>query len=642
MTMSRPALTHDEALDLAAALRPRARSSPPRMAAVREHLATCPESARRVRGARRGRAVPAGVAGRRAGRAAGGARRPDHGRRRGRPRRANRGRADDPGAGRRTHRAGSLPVRGRAHRPGRAHAEPARAADWVAAIAAVLAIARPGRVERPAPGPGQRPRAAGDRGRAVPDRGDDRPRRRRASPAARRRSSRRRPRAGRAASPSVASDGSVQFAMQDLAPTSGSQVYETWAILPNSNPVPLGSFTVDASGVALVHLEAGPGRARDGRRGLPRAAGRRDRRQRRSCRSASRRRRRASETRGRSAAPGTLSPRSVSSEPLPADCPRSSADCAAATIASASVPSAGNRATPAETDTRRPPIGRQLGDAVEDPPGDRRTGRARAPRGGTRRRRGGRPCRRAGPRPRAPTATDRSTSSPASRPPASFVAAKSSTSKIATETSLPCRPARASSSSRTRANVRRFARPVSGSVWASRSNHSERSATVDASRDRSTATAARSATARRNAAWSSLERLVGGPDEERPRRGSARSRPGRRSAGRRSRPASAISARSRAAAVSGWSGAATAATRAAWAASSSPTVKASSASGRSGSWRLIAALVAPTAARRRRRASRAPRRGRRRGRQRRGTGGERRRAGSGRRVASSATGGLLK
>jgi len=57
---------------------------------------------------------------------------------------------------------------------------------------------------------------------------------------------------------SVASDGSVQFAMQDLAPTSGNQVYETWAIPPGSNPVPLGSFTVDASGVASFTSKQGP------------------------------------------------------------------------------------------------------------------------------------------------------------------------------------------------------------------------------------------------------------------------------------------------------------------------------------------------------------------------------------------------
>jgi hypothetical protein len=56
----------------------------------------------------------------------------------------------------------------------------------------------------------------------------------------------------------VASDGSVQFAMQDLAPTSGTQVYETWAILPGSNPVPLGSFQVDASGTASFTSKQGP------------------------------------------------------------------------------------------------------------------------------------------------------------------------------------------------------------------------------------------------------------------------------------------------------------------------------------------------------------------------------------------------
>ena len=56
----------------------------------------------------------------------------------------------------------------------------------------------------------------------------------------------------------VASDGSIQFAMQDLAPTSGTQVYETWAILPGSNPVPLGSFQVDASGTVSFTSKQGP------------------------------------------------------------------------------------------------------------------------------------------------------------------------------------------------------------------------------------------------------------------------------------------------------------------------------------------------------------------------------------------------
>jgi hypothetical protein len=56
----------------------------------------------------------------------------------------------------------------------------------------------------------------------------------------------------------VASDGSVQFAMQDLAPTSGSQVYETWAIVGSGAPVPIGSFTVDASGTASFTSKQGP------------------------------------------------------------------------------------------------------------------------------------------------------------------------------------------------------------------------------------------------------------------------------------------------------------------------------------------------------------------------------------------------
>ena len=56
----------------------------------------------------------------------------------------------------------------------------------------------------------------------------------------------------------VASDGSIQFAMEDLAPTSGDQVYETWAIAGDAAPVPLGSFTVDESGVASFTSQQGP------------------------------------------------------------------------------------------------------------------------------------------------------------------------------------------------------------------------------------------------------------------------------------------------------------------------------------------------------------------------------------------------
>jgi Anti-sigma-K factor rskA, C-terminal/Putative zinc-finger len=56
----------------------------------------------------------------------------------------------------------------------------------------------------------------------------------------------------------VASDGSIQFAMEDLAPTSGNQVYETWAIVGDAAPVPLGSFTVDTTGVASFTSKQGP------------------------------------------------------------------------------------------------------------------------------------------------------------------------------------------------------------------------------------------------------------------------------------------------------------------------------------------------------------------------------------------------
>ncbi|MFL5775214.1 MAG: anti-sigma factor domain-containing protein [Chloroflexota bacterium] len=56
----------------------------------------------------------------------------------------------------------------------------------------------------------------------------------------------------------VAPDGSIQFAMEDLAPTTGSQVYETWAIASDGAPVPLGSFTVDESGTVAFTSKQGP------------------------------------------------------------------------------------------------------------------------------------------------------------------------------------------------------------------------------------------------------------------------------------------------------------------------------------------------------------------------------------------------
>ena len=72
----------------------------------------------------------------------------------------------------------------------------------------------------------------------------------------------------------IDSGGAVTMAMQDLAPTSGQQVYEAWVIGGDGVPVPIGSFQVGngrtgsmtASGVKAssgavlaLTLEAGPG-----------------------------------------------------------------------------------------------------------------------------------------------------------------------------------------------------------------------------------------------------------------------------------------------------------------------------------------------------------------------------------------------
>ncbi len=60
----------------------------------------------------------------------------------------------------------------------------------------------------------------------------------------------------------VTASGEVTLAMQNLAPTSGSAVYEAWVIASDGVPVPLGSFTVDRSGTAAFNatdLPAQPG-----------------------------------------------------------------------------------------------------------------------------------------------------------------------------------------------------------------------------------------------------------------------------------------------------------------------------------------------------------------------------------------------
>jgi anti-sigma-K factor RskA len=48
----------------------------------------------------------------------------------------------------------------------------------------------------------------------------------------------------------VAADGKVVFAMQDLAPTSGSTVYTAWVIGGDGVPVDIGSFAVGRGGTA--------------------------------------------------------------------------------------------------------------------------------------------------------------------------------------------------------------------------------------------------------------------------------------------------------------------------------------------------------------------------------------------------------
>ena len=50
--------------------------------------------------------------------------------------------------------------------------------------------------------------------------------------------------------------------MRDLAPTSGSQVYEAWAIGADGVPVPLGGSTVGSAGTAFftgTGVSAAPG-----------------------------------------------------------------------------------------------------------------------------------------------------------------------------------------------------------------------------------------------------------------------------------------------------------------------------------------------------------------------------------------------
>lgn len=60
----------------------------------------------------------------------------------------------------------------------------------------------------------------------------------------------------------VAADGSVAIVMRDLAPTTGTQVYEAWLIAGKEAPVPIGGFAVGGSGSAAfvtAHASLGEG-----------------------------------------------------------------------------------------------------------------------------------------------------------------------------------------------------------------------------------------------------------------------------------------------------------------------------------------------------------------------------------------------
>jgi anti-sigma-K factor RskA len=60
----------------------------------------------------------------------------------------------------------------------------------------------------------------------------------------------------------VAADGSVAIVMRDLAPTSGTQVYEAWLIGADQVPVAIGGFTVGGSRTAsftTAHASMGEG-----------------------------------------------------------------------------------------------------------------------------------------------------------------------------------------------------------------------------------------------------------------------------------------------------------------------------------------------------------------------------------------------
>jgi anti-sigma-K factor RskA len=56
----------------------------------------------------------------------------------------------------------------------------------------------------------------------------------------------------------ITPDGIARFAMRDLAPTTGSQVYEAWVIVGSDAPVALGGFQVGGNGVGYLEADGLP------------------------------------------------------------------------------------------------------------------------------------------------------------------------------------------------------------------------------------------------------------------------------------------------------------------------------------------------------------------------------------------------
>jgi hypothetical protein len=56
----------------------------------------------------------------------------------------------------------------------------------------------------------------------------------------------------------VAQDGRMRIAMRQLAPTTGTEVYEAWVIEPDTPPVPLGGFRVGSDGAGYLEATGVP------------------------------------------------------------------------------------------------------------------------------------------------------------------------------------------------------------------------------------------------------------------------------------------------------------------------------------------------------------------------------------------------